>query len=413
MAIQLTSTDINKKYYLKKHEKAMQIKLHVPNLYLWVTKNGKCTFRFKIYMKTVFTWVTLGNHPVLTVSDAVAKAHEMQSKRDAGVNPNEEKRELANKNILLADFVNSYIEVGAKINNQANSTTQSNHYLFNIIKDKLGIYSIQEITSTLIHSKLLKDYIIANKLAMANRFKIKLRQLFEYAIKRELIIKNPTSNLDTYYQPKDAHQRNLHLTEAELKEFINGLYIADIPNTVKYYIHLIIILGVRKSELANATWDMVDFNNAVFNNYQIKTKKENKLPLSEQAVKLLKRLRAISKDGYIMVNRDSIGKNKPVSHSYLNRVLDSLEFNKLRNRENRVSPHDFRRVLSTLANKSELFAPIDIEMALGHETRSSVERHYNNNATYLNRKRAVLDWTAKEVDKLIAPEFDVYNLLVV
>lgn len=85
----------------------------------------------------------------------------------------------------------------------------------------------------------------------------------------------------------------------------------------------------------------------------------------------------------------------------------------MRNRENRVSPHDFRRVLSTLANKSELFAPIDIEMALGHETRSSVERHYNNNATYLNRKRAVLDWIAKEVDKLIAPELDVYNLLVV
>ena len=40
-------------------------------------------------------------------------------------------------------------------------------------------------------------------------------------------------------------------------------------------------------------------------------------------------------------------------------------------------------------------------------------KHYNNNATYLNRKRAVLDWIADKVDSLIDPELDVYNLLVV
>jgi integrase len=102
-----------------------------------------------------------------------------------------------------------------------------------------------------------------------------------------------------------------------------------------------------------------------------------------------------------------------VSKNFFNEVLDSLEFNKSRERKDRISPHDFRRVLSTLANESELFAPIDIEMALGHETRSGVEKHYNNNATYLNRKRAVLDWIADKVDSLIEPELDVYNLLVV
>lgn len=391
----------------------MQIKLHIPNLYLWVTKTGKCTFRFKTYLQGKFTWVTLGKHPALTVSVAVTKCHEMQSKRDAGINPNQEKRDLASKNILFADFLKSYTEVNNKIHTFAESTAQYNTYIFNILINKLGAYKLQEITAQLLYSALIKDYVNDGKLAMANKFRIKLSQIFNNAIKRELLEKNPVNGLDTYYQPKDAHERNLHLTTDELKLFINGLYNADIPNTLKYYIHLIILLGVRKSELYNATWDMIDFDNAIFNNYQIKTKKINKLPLSRQAILILQKLKAISKDDYIVVNLKSVGRNKPVSHAYFNKVLDSLQFNKARDRGQSVSPHDFRRVLSTLANESELFAPIDIEMALGHETRSGVEKHYNNNATYLNRKRAVLDWIADKVDSLIDPELDVYNLLVV
>ena len=391
----------------------MQIKLHIPNLYLWVTKTGKCTFRFKLYIDGKFNWVTLGKHPTLSVSSAVAKCHEMQEKRDAGINPNQEKRELASKNILFADFLKSYLEVNNKINAFADSTKQYNTYIFGILSTKLGAYKLTDITAPMLYSKLIKDYVGDGKLAMANKFRIKLRQIFDNAIKHELLEKNPVNGLDTYYQPKDAHERNLHLTTDELKLFINGLYNADIPNTLKYYIHLIIILGVRKSELYNATWDMIDFDNAVFNNYQIKTKKINKLPLSKQALLILQRLKAISKDDYIVVNIKSVGKNKPVSHAYFNKVLDSLEFNKARERGQSVSPHDFRRVLSSLANGSELFAPIDIEMALGHETRSDVEKHYNNNATYLNRKRAVLDWVADMVDGLIEPSLNVYNLLVV
>ena len=412
MAIKLTSTDIDKQYYLKKHDQAMQIKLHIPNLYLWVTKSGKCTFRFKTYLQGKFTWVTLGKHPHLNVNTAVAKAHEMQSKRDAGINPNQEKKELARKNLLLADFIDIYLSNASLLNNQAESTKQANIYLLGMVKDVLSNYKIQDITTQMIYSKLLKTYIDDGKLAMANRFRVKLNQLFKAAIKQELIIKNPAENLDTYYTPKTAQSNNLHLTPNELKQFLNDLYLANMTNNVKYYVHLAIILGVRKSELYNATWDMIDFDNKIFNNYQLKTKRINKLPLSDQAITILQRLYKATKGKYVM-NGKGTPINKPVSKNFFNEVLDSLEFNKSRERKDRISPHDFRRVLSTLANESELFAPIDIEMALGHETRSGVEKHYNNNATYLNRKRAVLDWIADKVDSLIDPELDIYNLLVV
>lgn len=406
--IKLTSTDIDKKYYRKQHNKAMQIKLHVPNLYLWVTKTGKCTFRYKIYLQGNFNWATLGHHPTLTVNAAVALAYEMKNKRDAGINPNEEKREKARKNIKLSEYINQYLNEPTKP--RADSTQKAEQYLFGIINDKLGTIKLHDITATIIKSKLLNSYLTENKLAMANRLRVKLNQLFKHAIKQEVLTKNPASNLDTYYTPKNAQANNLHLTVNDLQAFINNLYKTDIKTSVKYYIHLAIILGVRKSELYNATWDMIDFDNAIFNNHQIKTNRINKIPLSSQALIILTKLKAATKGKYLMTGYTL---NNPVSKNYFNEVLDKLEYNRSRERAKRISPHDFRRVLSTLANESELFAPIDVEMALGHETRSGVERHYNNAAVYLSRKKAVFDWIANKVDSLINPEFDIYNLLVV
>ena len=126
MAIKLTSSEIDKKYYNKKQLKNKQIKLNIPNLYLWVTKNGKCTFRFKLYMDGKFSWATLGKHPFMTVSDAVAKSYEMQSKRDAGVNPNQEKREFAQKNIKLSDLIEDYKTISSKTTAKAESTKKYN-----------------------------------------------------------------------------------------------------------------------------------------------------------------------------------------------------------------------------------------------------------------------------------------------
>ncbi len=357
---------------------------------------------FRSYLDSKFSWVTLGKHPLMTVHDAVATAHNMQAKRNAGINPNKEKLELIAKNIQFRTFVNEYISIDNKVNNNyAKSTKEYSKYIINIILNKLGDYRINDITSNIIFEKLIKDYINENKLAMANRFRIKLKQIFDSALKKELITKNPAYSLDSYHKPKDSQNRNLHLTKETLKEFINDLYSANIYPNIKYYIHLMIILGVRKSELTHTTWEMIDFENKIFNNYQIKTKKLNKIPLSPQALKILSILKRHSKSKYIVTGMNLIGKDKPVGHSYFNKVLDNLEFNKTRIRKDRISPHDFRRVLSTLANESELFAPIDIEMVLGHETRSGVEKHYNNNATYLNRKREVLDWIANLVDELI------------
>lgn len=195
-----------------------------------------------------------------------------------------------------------------------------------------------------------------------------------------------------------------------MKAFLDDLFNSSISNHNKYYILLILLLGLRKSELASAKWQMFDFEGNIFNSYQIKTKKINKLPMSDVVVKLVLRLKETSIDDYLVVNTKTIGKNIMLHDAYFNKILDGLNFNLSRDRVDRISPHDLRRALSHLANESEKFALIDIEMVLGHDVRTSLEKHYNNSTNYLTRKREVLNWWSERVMSLISPEIDVFNL---
>lgn len=409
----LTVTDIKNLYYLKEHPKPLQIKLDTPNLYLWVTKKGRCTFRFKFYRKGVCTWSTIGHFPAFNINEATKSATILQSKRDVGINPNIEKKELEVKSITLAEFLDTF-ESTNTIRDLSKNTIKNQGYILSNIKEAIGSYTLQNITGDIIYNKLIKQYVDNDKRSMAEKYRLKLKQVFNYAIKKEIIFRNPTNSLDTYYENKNSLENNLTLTENELKEFINSLYNDNnIPNRCKYYIHLLMMLGVRKNELYNATWDDIDFEKAIFANYQTKTKNLNLIPLTKQAIKILTVLKNTNTTSkYIITNSVNMNNDCLVSHQYFNKLLNRTKFNKARDLQHRITPHDFRRVLSTIANDSEKFYSQHVDMVLGHETRESSEKHYNKATSNLSRKREVLEFVANKIDELINDDIDVYNLVV-
>jgi integrase len=415
MGHKLTSTDINKGYYLKKRDKSVQIKLHISNLYLWVSKAGKCTFMFKIYLRGKSTWIKLGNHPIMTVSDAVAKSHEMQNKRDSGINPNKEKQELQNKSILLSSFIDKYTEVTAISNNWAKSTIDNYRYTFGVIKQRIGNYYIHEITTSILEKEIFIEYHQSKRFAGAKNVLVQLKSLFKYAIKKEVITNDPTLSVDDLYNKEAALKRNLVLTVDEIREFINSVYKSNkILNEYKYYIHLLILFGARKSELTNATWGSIDWDRKIYKNFQSKVSSENQLPIGEMGMKILKRLQSCAKNNYILYNKFTMYKNIPVGESFFNAVLDSLEFNqKRKTRQEKLSPHDFRRIFTTLAKIPQKYLPAEISMTIGHDIRSQVEKHYDYHPEMLNKKAEILRVVDEELNKLIEPELDILNLMLV
>ena len=143
--------------------------------------------------------------------------------------------------------------------------------------------------------------------------------------------------------------RDRIVSDAELKELFNLL------NNSKNQIlatatKLLFMLGVRKNELLQATWNEFDFENSFWTLPAERTKngKAIKIPLSQPVITLLKTLQqSRSKFVFRSFNKNN---NSSINASTLNVYLNNL----IKNNaiiKGKITPHDTRRFVRTTLNK--------------------------------------------------------------
>jgi len=116
----------------------------------------------------------------------------------------------------------------------------------------------------------------------------------------------------------------------------------------------------------------------------MKAREEHTLPLSNQAIAILKEIEPYSRDSkYIFPS--SLGKSRALSENTLNTAFKRLGFG------GEMVSHGFRSMFSTLAYESGKFRGEVIESLLAHKDPNEVRRAYNR-ASYENEKREVITW---------------------
>jgi integrase len=157
---------------------------------------------------------------------------------------------------------------------------------------------------------------------------------------------------------------------------------------------LLVLTAVRKSELLNARWSELDLDKAEWNlpATRMKMRKPHWVPLSRQAVELLRELRRLSHGSLLFPNqRDP---HKPMAGVSLNAVLRRLKFLE------EAKPHGFRSTFSTYLNEVGE-NPDVIEACLAHKPKDIIRAKYNR-ADYRNDQRKLLQSWADTVDALAA-----------
>ncbi|MDQ5920733.1 MAG: hypothetical protein QG673_789 [Pseudomonadota bacterium] len=408
MITNITDTKIKTDYYQKNRDKLCIIPMG-NNLYLFVSPKGKCTFSFKIYIKgNIKSWLKLGEYPTLTTKQAQKKAIECQELVNIGQNPAEKQKEANAKNIDVRQLVDIFIERRLNEVRREGNSRKSKLQQLNLIAATIGNIKIKELTQNDIYNRLLKPLVDRDKKAMAETQRKNIKQLLNFAIRQEFLDKNVATILDNFTQK--PRERNLSIEE--LKIFLNELYLADIKTSQKYAFHLLIMLGIRKSELTQAKWEQINFQNKTFINYQHKTSSPYTIYLPTQAIKILERLKSIARTDYIISSNRSIS-NKPVASTYLNNIL-GLKLQQYLQTKYNISSftiHDFRRTFSTILNNNHKFDNLVISSAMGHQIKG-VERHYNH-ATYAEILTKLWQYYADFLDELIQPELNIYNLICV
>lgn len=141
---------------------------------------------------------------------------------------------------------------------------------------------------------------------------------------------------------------------------------------------------VRPGELRGAEWSEIDFENAVWRipASRMKMGTEHIVPLSRQAIDILKTLHPITGNGQHLFPGVR-HRNRPMSENTINGALRALGFAK-----GEMTGHGFRSMASTLLNELG-WKPDLIERQLAHEERNKVRAAYNK-AQYLDERRKMM-----------------------
>ena len=191
------------------------------------------------------------------------------------------------------------------------------------------------------------------------------------------------------FVPKDRA-----LSPSEIRIMLKQLeHVATLP-TIRLGMRLYLLTMVRKSELQDAVWDEVDFENAVWTipKERMKRSKAHNVYLSRQMLDIMIALKTCAGNSrYLLPSRYDA--DAPMSRATFNRVTYAV-VERAKKEGLPLEPftvHDLRRTGSTLLN--ELGFNSDwIEKCLAHEDGRSSRGVYNKAEYEMQRRHMMQEW---------------------
>ena len=231
-----------------------------------------------------------------------------------------------------------------------------------------------------------------------------VKQIYGFAILHGEKVANPADDVGpssiAHFVPRDRS-----LSPTEIRIMLKQLeHVPTLP-TIRLGLRLILLTMVRKSELQDAIWDEIDFENAVWTipKERMKRSKAHNVYLSRQALDIMIALKTCAGNSkYLLPSRYDA--DAPMSRATFNRVTYAV-VERAKKERLPVEPftvHDLRRTASTLLN--ELGFNSDwIEKCLAHEDGRSSRGVYNKAEYEVQRRHMMQEWS-DIVDAWVAGE---------
>lgn len=226
----------------------------------------------------------------------------------------------------------------------------------------------------------------------AGRVLQRVKSIYRWALTHERVESNPMGDLipSEILKPYDVTHRPA-LADAELPEFLNKLdaYQGDV-HTVRA-LRLLMLTATRPGEVRGALWSEFDLDAAlwIIPAERMKMKIEHRVPLSRQAVAIVRSMHGLSGDGPL-VFPSPFYRSRPLSENTFNSALARLGY------KGSATAHGFRALFSTVANERG-WNPDAIERQLAHIEGNRVRAAYHR-SSYLEDRVRLMQWWADYLD---------------
>jgi len=375
-------------------------------LYLLVKRNGSKCWRYDYRFAGKRKTLACGTYPVVSLKAARDAVVEAKNKLGSNIDPSQEKQRKRREEILEETSLFSVVAKEWWDHQRGTWTKHHADRVWGRIKDDvipyLGHLSISEIQPPDILSVIRK---IENRdaLDVASRVLQDIRRICRYAVQTGRILHNPAIDLTGILKARKSKHRD-SLPREELPAFLEALEGYDGRGRLitKYAIQLLILTFVRSGELRGANWEEFDLENKLWRipASRMKMKTEHIVPLSDQAVNLIRKIKPIS-GGYELVFPSERKRSEPMSDNTMRRAIFKLGYDGNTPGKSKAVPHGFRATASSILNEQG-FNPDAIERQLAHMERNGVRAAYTHHARYLDDRAKMMQWWANYLESVRA-----------
>lgn len=360
-------------------------------LSLLVEPTGAKLWRFRFRYGGKESMVSFGAWPEVSIADAREQRDDARRQLREGINPSAARklarveREVAGANTfraVAADWIeanrNQWIE---------SHVERVQASLDRDILPALGDRPIADITAAEVLA-VVRKIEKRDALDQAKRALQRMTSIFALGVSSLRCPVNPARELGGALKkaPKVKHRASLALDA--LPEYFKRFAELQADAATRAALALLPLTVVRVSELVNAPWSEFDLDAGlwIIPAERMKMAREHRVPLSRQAVDLLRTIRPNDPKPGALVFPSPSNPKRPLS---INAPLVALR--RMGYAAGELTLHGWRSTFSTWAYESGYDGNV-IEITLAHVDKNAVRAAYNN-AQYMDKRRQLLqDW---------------------
>lgn len=378
------------------HPKDRDYRKHDGNgLYILIAQNDTKFWQFRYKNADgKWAWIGIGTYPQISLLMARHKAHEYREALAKGedlkalkrLHKQQNKKETLYFQNLMCDWLNIKVKQWGEVTYNKAEKSIYKHLIpafggrdYVDIPAKEWFEFFQGLQRNLgIHTQVEK--LVAY-----------VRSCYDWAKFQGKINSNPIDGMMKYLDRRNNN--NMRFIEIEEMPVLLERIRTCKPRAIGIGLELMILLFPRPSELRFARWEHFDLQKALWTKpaETTKTRQLHQVPLSHQAIQLLKELKEIQPESdYLFPGRGTL--HQPISNMTFNTNLNKLGY------EGRQHPHGFRHLASTVMNEMFSHKGQVIEACLAHK-KKGVKAIYDK-AQHLDERRVLMQWWADFVNEL-------------
>lgn len=368
-------------------------------LILYVQPNGSMWWRFRYRIHGTPKMLSLGVYPDVSLAQARSKRDEARALVADGIDPSAARKDAKAQAKLEA--INTFEAVAKDWHALHNKSKSERHqqrvrrwldaYLFPL----LGSKPVASITAPMVletTSELQKQ----NKLETAHRVIQTAGQVFRYAIQKGFASYNPAPDLKGALPAPVVKNMAAMIEPQEVAQLLRNIDGYRGTLTVQCALKLAPLLFQRIGELRHMKWVDLDFERSEWRYLVTKTKTEHIVPLSRQAIDIIKTMQPFSGRG-VFVFPGGRTHERPMSENAINAALRNMGYDT----QAEITGHGFRAIAQTLGEQELGLDPKHIERQLAHSVANPLGMAYERSQFLKDRKVMMQKW-ADYLDELKA-----------